>query len=333
MKRAKNHCGICGRLGHTARSHDRVVREGNGAATVRRCNQCYGPLGGCTFKNCDKCRERKRLHYHDREAYLAGRLKRKGLDDEAPLRVRLTPYSNNLKTGPIPVSMQTSSTCPPSCALYGNGCYAEFGPMRYHWGLVPEKGMTWDEFCGEVARMKGGKLWRYAEMGDLPGKGDELDVELLAQLVRANKGRRGFTYTHKPLKGPDDQQVVKWANEEGFTINLSANGMADADRLADLDIGPVVVVVPQNHPQTSKTPAGRHVIVCPADGMGLTCKECKMCAVPQRKAIVAFRAHGQFKAEVERRIRRNEERHVKIFQTGRRPQALNPLITDRKANP
>jgi hypothetical protein len=44
-----------------------------------------------------------------------------------------------------------------------------------------------------------------------------------------------------------------------------------------------------------KTPAGRTVVVCPAESEGLTCAECQLCALPHRKAIIGFRSHGQSK--------------------------------------
>ena len=41
--------------------------------------------------------------------------------------------AGNRKTGPIPISLNPKATCPPSCPLRRNGCYAEYGPLGWHW--------------------------------------------------------------------------------------------------------------------------------------------------------------------------------------------------------
>ena len=65
-----------------------------------------------------------------------------------------------------------------------------------------------------------------------------------------------------------------------------------ADELAELDIAPVVTVVSENYPDSGHTPAGRKIIVCPAQTKdNVTCKTCKLCSV-QNRPIIGFRAHG-----------------------------------------
>lgn len=56
----------------------------------------------------------------------------------------------------------------------------------------------------------------------------------LGELVAANIGRRGFTYSH--YRDAASLEWIKHANQWGFTINLSANNLTDADRLADTGI-------------------------------------------------------------------------------------------------
>jgi len=126
-----------------------------------------------------------------------GRTWRTETPDDEPLRVRLTRFSQNVKTGPIPVSTSSPSTCPPSCMWYGKGCYAEHHYIGFRWRKTAETGMAWEAFLAEVRKFPPGQLWRHNEAGDLPGRGEHLDGLLLARLVLANKGRRGFTYCHK----------------------------------------------------------------------------------------------------------------------------------------
>lgn len=212
----------------------------------------------------------------------------------------LTRVSGNSKTGPIPVSITAASTCPASCPLRdGGGCYAESGYVAIHWRRVTsgERGTDWEMFCRQVAALPRGQLWRHNQAGDLPGVGDAVDAAELAELVRANRGRSGFTYTHKPMDVPGNAEAVRAANEGGFTVNLSADDLAEADRLSDLGIAPVVAVLPEEVDGASarslRTPAGRTVTVCPATWRDdVTCARCGICQRADRGTVVGFPAHG-----------------------------------------
>ncbi len=156
------------------------------------------------------------------------------------------------------------------------------------------RGGNWETFCDSIASLPHGQLWRHNQAGDLPGIGDVIDSDALGALVAANAGKRGFTYTHKPLTASNAAAIAD-ANAGGFTVNLSANTLAHADELAATGIGPVVVVLPAEIHGNVKleTPAGRRVVVCPATYRdNVTCKSCGLCQVQQRKVIVGFPAHG-----------------------------------------
>lgn len=271
---------------------------------VRFCPQCYRdkPLeqfrsrnGKRFVRQCIECRNRYSGWENLSPAERLARMKpkpRPGIGFMAALVLD----SKNRKLGGIPSSMTDMASCPPSCALRDKGCYAEFGKSRYHWERVAGvRGRSWSEFCEQVMGLPEGQLWRHNEAGDLPGRGDELDVRALDQLVRANRGRRGFTFTHKPLRTARELAAIEKANAAGFTINLSADSLDHADERAELNIGPVAVVLPMNATPRVTTPAGRDVIVCLNQTRGLTCVECGLCAVPTRRSIVGFRAHGQAK--------------------------------------
>ncbi len=208
--------------------------------------------------------------------------------------------STNSKVGPIPVSYSSAKTCPDSCPLRGAGCYAELGPGASHWKRVTsgERGMPWTDFLAAVRKIPKNQVWRHNVAGDLPGDGDTLDAQATYDLVRANLGRRGFTYTHKPMT-PTAQLAVELANKNGFTVNLSANNIAHADELVALGVGPVVVVLPKDAPTTQVTPGGNTVVVCPAETNDVSCSQCQACAVPGRKSIIGFRAHGSRAKKVE----------------------------------
>ena len=207
--------------------------------------------------------------------------------------VHIVLRSRNQKTGPIPVSTTSATTCPPSCAMF-TACYAKHGPLGMHWQRVTSgaNAISWGALCDTVAGMPDGTIWRHNQAGDLPGKGDLIDVKDLRQLVRANRGKRGFTYTHKPMTTRRARKAIASANRDGFTINLSANNLADADRLYDLGIAPVVTVLSRYQTENTVTPKGRKVVICPATQRDdVTCATCGLCA-RLRDCIVGFPAHG-----------------------------------------
>jgi len=214
----------------------------------------------------------------------------------------LTLVSSNQKTGPIPVSTHPESSCPDSCALKGNGCYAGSGPLRLHWKKVStgtqSNVLNWSEFCNQVKRFPTGQLWRYAQAGDLPGDNETIDDTALRQLTRANKNRNGFAYTHKPLT-TGNLAAIREANQQGFTINLSANNTTQAASYVKEHKLPTVTILPIDAPNV-QTIVGIKVVACPAETKNITCARCGLCAVADRNYVIGFRAHGTGKKKAEK---------------------------------
>jgi hypothetical protein len=206
-----------------------------------------------------------------------------------------TRASANAKTGPIPVTTSSSSTCPTICPLRANGCYAEYGPLKLHWSAVDsgKRGGSLDALCVDIKALPKHQLWRWGQAGDLPGNGQLIDQAALRKVVAANGGRHGFAFTHYDPFIVQNAEAVRTANQAGFAVNLSANNLEHADRLHALGVAPVVVVLPKDTTKPFKTPAGNHVSVCPAAVReDVTCATCGICAVSSRKAIIGFPAHG-----------------------------------------
>jgi hypothetical protein len=149
----------------------------------------------------------------------------------------------------------------------------------------------------QIEALPAGQLWRHNQAGDLAGTGERINKTELRALVRANQGKRGFTYTHKHTRA-ENLEAIAQANAQGFTVNLSANSLRHADELADIGAGPVVTLLPasaahKDTPKTYATPAGRKVIVCPATYReGISCATCGLCSHATRSAIIGFPAHG-----------------------------------------
>ena len=214
--------------------------------------------------------------------------------------------SSNRKTGPIPVTTTAKASCPPSCILFHTQidpvtgkevkgpCFGNSHYSSMHWNKVSsgERGIEWSALLEKIESLPLGQKWRHNQTGDLQGPGDYIDGEMLDQLVKANKGKRGFTYTHKPLHMFKNFAKVKAANDGGFTINISANTLPEAEKFYAAGL-PTVAVVPEDYPEKTITPAGIKMVVCPAQtGKAKDCKSCMLCQQPKRKLIVAFRDHS-----------------------------------------
>ena len=215
---------------------------------------------------------------------------------------RFTERSRNVKTGNIPVTTSAKSTCPSICPLKDSGCYADGGPLAIVWNQVSGNGYGIKDLCRDIESLPDGQLWRHNQAGDLPHKKQRINKSLLDQIVLANVGKRGFTYTHHDMSIAHNRAQVEASNLLGFTINLSGNNPAHADELADLGIAPVVTVLPIDQRTNATTPAGRKIVVCPAaidDTNAITCKTCQLCAKSNRTAIIGFPAHGMRKKKAD----------------------------------
>lgn len=232
----------------------------------------------------------------------------------------ITRKSQNPITGPILVTTSPRQTCPHNCPLRKNAdtdmagaCYAEHGMLGgFLWTALDrtpvngsfQKGRikvhSFDDLLCAIRDLPAGSVWRHNQAGDLPTD-DQLTIDqpALNRLVDANRGRRGFTYTHfDVLDHVSNRTAVAAANRNGFTINLSGNSLTHADALADAGCGPVTSVVPSEQMTNTTTPAGRKVIVCPARTHAtVTCASCRLCTL-QRDFVVAFPALGRGRSKI-----------------------------------
>ena len=217
------------------------------------------------------------------------------------MNYHLTPMSSNSKMGfGVAVSTQDKKTCPDSCPLKANGCYANGGPLLRHWNEVSKgnRGKDWNGFLSDVLSLPIGWKFRYAQAGDLPGINEKIDLEKLSLLSKVVKKRKliAWTYTHKPLN-KKNLDGIKNAIKDGFVINASADNLVEADSFKQKGI-PVVVVLPKDSPDLVVTPNGHKVVVCPAQrkrNEKSNCSNCLLCQKSNRSVIVGFRAHGNGK--------------------------------------
>jgi hypothetical protein len=55
------------------------------------------------------------------------------------------------------------------------------------------------DFLQAIRSLPAGQLWRHNQAGDLPHSGGRISRRFIRGIVAANRGRRGFTYTHHDL--------------------------------------------------------------------------------------------------------------------------------------
>lgn len=223
------------------------------------------------------------------------------------LRFHLSPRSSNAKTGPIPVSTSSRKTCPSAavCPFKGQGCYAETGPLALHWRAVTAgtRGVPWADFLETIRALPAGQLWRHNQAGDLYKPGTAIGRAALEQLTEANRGRRGFTYSHH-RRTPSTVQAFKAATANGFTVNASCQTEAEADGAIASGLR-AVFVVPSTETRTQwQTAGGNRAIVCPAQRSGpgfddMTCERCRLCQARPQHVAVAFIAHGTQRRKVD----------------------------------
>jgi hypothetical protein len=217
--------------------------------------------------------------------------------------------SGNQKTGYMPAGYSSYLTCWPGCVFGKHGaCYAMGGHTKMHmWKVtVGLRGCTFQEYIDQISILPDNIVYRPMVGGDLPGLGGKIDLAQMQALIDANRNRRGngskhpIGYTHAPVfasQAPfaeSNAAIIENANKQGFTVNLSGDTVAHADKLCDLGIGPVVCVLPKGVTRKSYTPKGRAIVVCPAilSHGKVTCLDCQMCAKGDRPYIIGFPAHG-----------------------------------------
>ena len=218
-------------------------------------------------------------------------------------RVTITAISGNAKTGPITTTRTERPSCPTTCAFFNAGCYATLGRERMQWDRLNrnETGVSWSEFLTTIRRIvPNGVLWRHNTAGDLPHNNGDIDYLALKGLINANKGKKGFTYSHHVL---NDHNVIALqnANGLGFTVNASCESVDDADRvMSEHNIPAVAVVNSEESRRFFTTTNGRKVITCPAalHPGKVTCATCGLCQQSDREFVIAFPAHGASKKKV-----------------------------------
>lgn len=222
----------------------------------------------------------------------------------------LTKKSSNKKTGPIAVSTTSKDSCPSTCPLKSNGCYADSGPLRLHWDAVSAgpwrdkpRGTDLETFVHDLKTLPESSCFRLNQAGDLPHSNGLINAHALELITDACAERKliAWTYTHHSVDNMNNTVLIKRSNNHGLTVNVSAHSQDHAAECHKQGL-PSVCIVPKNEPRKSWEHAGVKFLVCPAQWSDKNCAECKLCSVAERSCVVAFKAHGTQAKKVEQTI-------------------------------
>lgn len=201
----------------------------------------------------------------------------------------LKQVSGNSQTGPIPVSTSPKGTCNPDCALLEK-CYAKKAPLNWHWDKVSrgERGTDYPTFLNNIRKLPYGQLWRHNQAGDL-----HKDVKYVKQLISANRGRRGFTYTSWNF---DDTLFID-AKRKGFTINKSCYTASSAAAATSRGIPAAFSGAPAEYKDvTAWTEFGVRFVVCPTkrnspSAKKVQCATCQLCYDRPENVVIVLPLH------------------------------------------
>ena len=213
------------------------------------------------------------------------------------MKFHFVPKSGNKKTGFMPVTYNSRLSCPDSCIFKNNGCYADNYHTRLNWDKVTsgERGGTFKELLNNIKALKPGTIWRACIAGDIPSNNKGvISRTYIKGITEANQGLKGYTYTHNRLDIGENISLLKTANKQGFTVNISTETEAAADN-AVLNNLPAVIVVKSTEKRRSWLTKNKNkILVCPAqdETKNVNCIDCGLCQNRPKNLIIAFLAHG-----------------------------------------
>lgn len=217
------------------------------------------------------------------------------------MNIFATPRSSNVKTGDVPTlwagltEEETRASCS-GCSLLGEGCYAWSGAVRFG-AISARKKAAADPSSRTIAAAIAGaarsaRMIRATGLGDIGRSGKAAADEVVSAAQSAGLALVGYTHHWR-----EPSVATSWRGR----LMASTETLADADQAVDAGWR-ATVIVPADAPRVLETPAGRKVIVCPAQVRegAVTCNECRLCDAGRPGPVIAFRAHGNQKASAAR---------------------------------
>lgn len=209
-------------------------------------------------------------------------------------------HSKNSKVGDVAATYAPiAQTCPVSCPLRDNGCYAQSGNVGFKVRRTEEysAGMNGDT----VALLEGDEI---ADMAPHAPKGHALRIHVSGDATtnyRAMQMARGAAAWDGPV----------WSYTHAWRTTLRrawgrVSILASCEKVADVVaaglLGYAAALVVAHHPENGRayrTPEGVKVIPCPSQTRDIKCTDCRLCwddeLLLAQGACIAFAAHGATK--------------------------------------
>ena len=209
-------------------------------------------------------------------------------------------HSENSKVGDVAATYAPiAQTCPTSCALRNNGCYAQSGNVGFQVRRTEREteGMNGDT----VAVLEGDEI---ADMARHSPKGHALRIHVSGDATstfRAQQMARGasvwlgpvWSYTHAWRTVPRDA----WGR-----VSVLASVETEEGALRALQEGYAAALVVSAHPadgRAYRTLGGLKLIPCPSQTRDVKCTDCRLCwddkNLLRQNAAITFAAHGSGK--------------------------------------
>jgi hypothetical protein len=209
-------------------------------------------------------------------------------------------HSKNAKVGDVAATYAPiAQTCPVSCPLRNNGCYAQSGNVGFKVRRTEEysAGLNGDT----VATLEGDEIAdmaRHAPTGHplrIHVSGDATSDYRAAQMARGARVWPGkvWSYTHAWR----DVSRTSWGR-----VSVLASCESVSQVILAAWRGYAAALVVAEHPadgRAYRTPEGVKVIPCPSQTRGVLCTDCRLCwddaLLLKQGACIAFAAHGASK--------------------------------------
>lgn len=215
--------------------------------------------------------------------------------------------STNAKLGFVSATYASQASCPQSCPWYGNGCYAERGPVGWQTRRLNRSAVRG---ALRIARaeakaidaLTADRLLRLHVVGDArtDAAARELGAAARRYASRGNSprhGRKAWTYTHAW------RSVARASWGDAVSVLASVETVRDA-RAAMARGYAAAVVVTAFERESAYAIDGVTVLPCPNQTRGVTCRDCGLCRDDERLRsaglVIAFQAHGSGGASIRR---------------------------------
>ncbi len=248
---------------------------------------------------------------------------------QAAIAVEVT---ENRKTGPVSSTYVSQHSCPGSCPLRGQGCYAEAGPVGYVTRrLNASEVVRADTIAREEAEaidsLSSWRPLRLHVVGDCRTRASARIVSAAADRYAARFFQRmkemvfRATRTHLMAERWKYEKIVwtythAWRNVErsdwgGVSVLASCETAAQAEEATER--GYAVALIVEDYEQEAAYPlegTSLKVVPCPYQTRGTPCDQCRLCWDDLRlirdRVLIGFRAHGAGKNRVLQQLNHEE---------------------------